>query len=122
MNEATTTLTRAGRCSTHNVTQFLQITLPVSSVARRGVFRWSACRYTRVGCGLVTVTAIGAVELLNSAVPWDHLGFVVDGRFLFSQRTLATAMLPDAFRELQKPTLVRARSRVDAPVRRRKAA
>lgn len=47
-----------------------------------------------------------AVELLNTAVPWDHLGFVVDGRYLFSQRTLETAMLPDVFRELQKPTLV----------------
>lgn len=47
-----------------------------------------------------------AAELLNSAVSWDHLGFVVDGRFLFTQRTLETAMLPEVFRELQKPTLV----------------
>ena len=47
-----------------------------------------------------------AVELLNTAVPWEQLGFVVDGRFLFTQRTLATTMLPDVFRELQRPTLV----------------
>jgi adenine-specific DNA-methyltransferase len=47
-----------------------------------------------------------AVELLNTSVPWEQLGFVVDGRFLFTQRTLATTMLPDVFRELQKPTLV----------------
>lgn len=41
-----------------------------------------------------------ATELLNTAVPWEQLGFVVDGRYLFSQRTLATAMLPEVFREL----------------------
>ena len=33
-----------------------------------------------------------AVRLLNSAVPWADLGFVVDGRFVFSQRTLQTAL------------------------------
>lgn len=47
-----------------------------------------------------------AVELLNTAVPWDQLGFVVDGRYLFTQRTLATTLLPEVFRELLKPTLV----------------
>lgn len=41
-----------------------------------------------------------AIELLNTAVPWDQLGFIVDGRYLFSQRTLATTMLPEVFREL----------------------
>jgi adenine-specific DNA-methyltransferase len=46
-----------------------------------------------------------AVELLNTAVPWNELGFVVDGRFLFMQRTLATTLLPEVFRELLKPTL-----------------
>lgn len=51
-----------------------------------------------------------ATVLLNTAVPWDHLGFIVDGRFLFSQRTLETAMLPDVFHELQKPALVRCKS------------
>lgn len=47
-----------------------------------------------------------AVELLNTAVPWEQLGFVVDGRYLFTQRALATALLPEVFRELLKPTLV----------------
>ena len=46
-----------------------------------------------------------AADLLNTAVPWEHLGFVVDGRFLFSQRTLETTMLPDVFHELQRPML-----------------
>ncbi|MDR2690375.1 MAG: class I SAM-dependent methyltransferase, partial [Azoarcus sp.] len=41
-----------------------------------------------------------AVELLNNAVPWEELGFVVDGRYLFTQRTLATLMLPDIFSKL----------------------
>lgn len=63
-----------------------------------------------------------AVELLNSAVPWDHLGFVVDGRFLFSQRALETTMLPDVFRELQKPALVRTNVGEALPARQRKAA
>lgn len=41
-----------------------------------------------------------AVELLNDAVPWEELGFVVDGRYLFTQRTLATLHLPACFAEL----------------------
>lgn len=45
-----------------------------------------------------------AVQLLNDAVPWDELGFVVDGRRLFSQRTLATLLLPPIFGELRNPT------------------
>lgn len=52
------------------------------------------------------IDLVRATSLLNTKVPWEHLGFVVDGRFLFSQRTLATAMLPDVFRELQKPVLI----------------
>lgn len=31
-------------------------------------------------------------------VEWDHLGFVCDGRFLFSQRSLENAPLPASFR------------------------
>ncbi len=38
-----------------------------------------------------------ALELLNKKVPWEKLGFVVDGRFIFSQRTLQTVILPDDF-------------------------
>lgn len=59
-----------------------------------------------------------AVELLNTAVPWDQLGFVVNGRYLFSQRTLTTVMLPEVFCELQKPMLVRRKS-VSATVKRK---
>lgn len=35
-------------------------------------------------------------RLLND-VDWHELGFVCDGRFLFAQRSLETAMLPEAF-------------------------
>lgn len=59
-----------------------------------------------------------ATELLNTAVPWDHLGFVVDGRYQFSQRTLATVMLPEVFSELKKPALVRRKS-VSVTVKRK---
>jgi adenine-specific DNA-methyltransferase len=32
-----------------------------------------------------------------NAVEWDHLGFICDGRFLFSQRSLENAPLPASF-------------------------
>lgn len=38
-----------------------------------------------------------AIELLNTSVPWEELGFIVDGRHLFTQRSLATLLLPEAF-------------------------
>ena len=44
---------------------------------------------------------------LNTAVNWEELGFVCDGRFLFSQRTLETCYLPAVFNELRKPHLVK---------------
>ena len=44
-----------------------------------------------------------AVKLLNSAVPWADLGFIVDGRFVFSQRTLQTLALPGEFDTLRIP-------------------
>jgi adenine-specific DNA-methyltransferase len=37
-------------------------------------------------------------EALN-AVDWGDLGFVCDGRYIFSQRSLANAPLPDSFRQ-----------------------
>ena len=43
-------------------------------------------------------------EALN-AVDWGDLGFVCDGRYLFSQRSLENAPLPDSFRQfLPEPT------------------
>ncbi|MDR1425350.1 MAG: class I SAM-dependent methyltransferase [Azoarcus sp.] len=38
-----------------------------------------------------------AIDLFNDAVPWEELGFVVDGRFMFTQRSLATLLLPEIF-------------------------
>ncbi|MER2513122.1 MAG: class I SAM-dependent methyltransferase [Nitrosomonas ureae] len=47
-------------------------------------------------------------EALNS-VEWDQLGFVCDGRFLFSQRSLENAPLPEAFKRFmpEKPEIRR---------------
>ncbi|HQR03577.1 MAG: class I SAM-dependent methyltransferase [Proteobacteria bacterium] len=42
-----------------------------------------------------------AMKLLNE-VDWSDLGFVCDGRFLFSQRTLQTCPLPAEFSQLRK--------------------
>lgn len=43
-----------------------------------------------------------AVELLNCEVDWGDLGYVCDGRFLFSQRSLQTCFLPESINELSK--------------------
>lgn len=41
-------------------------------------------------------------DALNT-VEWDQLGFVCDGRFLFTQRSLENAPLPDSFRRFLAP-------------------
>lgn len=41
-----------------------------------------------------------AVRLLNETVPWEALGFRVDGRYLFTQRSLHTLLLPASFQKL----------------------
>jgi adenine-specific DNA-methyltransferase len=41
-----------------------------------------------------------AISLLNTAVDWEELGFVCDGRYLFTQRSLQTCMLPGCFGDL----------------------
>ncbi|MDR2209836.1 MAG: class I SAM-dependent methyltransferase [Azoarcus sp.] len=41
-----------------------------------------------------------AIELFNDTVPWEELGFIVDGRYLFTQRSLATLILPEVFLSL----------------------
>lgn len=43
-----------------------------------------------------------AVELLNAAVDWHDLGFICDGRYLFTQRSLQLCSLPAIFSELRK--------------------
>ncbi len=44
---------------------------------------------------------VEATHLLNTAVPWEALGFRVDGRFLFTQRSLQTLILPECFATLE---------------------
>lgn len=51
-----------------------------------------------------------AKDLLNN-VDWQELGFVCDGRFLCTQRSLATCMLPESFRCLMGPKAVISDSR-----------
>jgi hypothetical protein len=40
---------------------------------------------------------IECTMMLNKEVDWQELGFVCDGRFLFTQRSLQTCLLPDRF-------------------------
>jgi adenine-specific DNA-methyltransferase len=44
-------------------------------------------------------------DMLND-VDWSELGFVCDGRFLFAQRSLEQALLPEAFAEFAVKGLV----------------
>jgi adenine-specific DNA-methyltransferase len=41
-----------------------------------------------------------AADMLNDQVDWEELGFVCDGRFLFTQRTLQNCLLPPVFEKL----------------------
>ena len=47
----------------------------------------------------------GNIEKMCSSlndVNWDELGFVCDGRYLFSQKSLQNTLLPESFREFYK--------------------
>ncbi|MEW6164602.1 MAG: class I SAM-dependent methyltransferase [Pseudomonadota bacterium] len=44
-----------------------------------------------------------ATDMLNDRVDWEELGFVCDGRFLFTQRSLQNCLLPPAFEALLRP-------------------
>jgi adenine-specific DNA-methyltransferase len=41
-----------------------------------------------------------AADMLNDQVDWEELGFICDGRFLFTQRTLQNCLLPPVFEKL----------------------
>lgn len=40
---------------------------------------------------------IECTMMLNKEIDWQELGFVCDGRFIFTQRSLQTCLLPDKF-------------------------
>ena len=40
---------------------------------------------------------IECTMMLNKEVDWQEQGFICDGRFLFTQRSLQTCLLPDKF-------------------------
>lgn len=46
------------------------------------------------------IDMVRATEWLNDRVDWQELGFVCDGRFMFTQRTLQNCLLPDTFERL----------------------
>jgi len=46
---------------------------------------------------------IECTMLLNHEVDWQELGFVCDGRFLFTQRSLQTCLLPEKFARFLPP-------------------
>jgi len=43
-----------------------------------------------------------AADMLNDQVNWQELGFVCDGRFLFTQRSLQNCLLPPVFEKLEQ--------------------
>ncbi|MFN3883569.1 MAG: Eco57I restriction-modification methylase domain-containing protein [Rhodocyclaceae bacterium] len=52
-----------------------------------------------------------AADMLNDMVDWHELGFVCDGRFLFSQRALQNCLLPAVFDKLRQMTVALAQRR-----------
>ena len=56
-----------------------------------------------------------ATDLLNDAVDWQELGFVCDGRHLFTQRTLQSCLLPAEFEKLLEMARAHAARRESAP-------
>jgi adenine-specific DNA-methyltransferase len=50
---------------------------------------------------LLTMDLALAADMLNDQVDWAELGFVCDGRFLFTQRTLQNCLLPPVFESLR---------------------
>ncbi len=46
---------------------------------------------------------IECTMMLNKEVDWQQLGFICDGRFLFTQRSLQTCLLPDKFSRYLPP-------------------
>jgi len=46
---------------------------------------------------------IRCMMMLNKEVDWQQLGFVCDGRFIFTQRSLQTCLLPDQFSQFLPP-------------------
>ena len=49
-----------------------------------------------------------AADMLNDQVDWQELGFVCDGRHLFTQRSLQNCLLPPVFGKLQQLAHARA--------------
>lgn len=50
---------------------------------------------------------IACTTMLNRQVDWQELGFVCDGRFLFTQRSLETSRLPAEFARFLPPSEVK---------------
>jgi len=48
---------------------------------------------------------IECTMMLNKEVDWQELGFVCDGRFIFTQRSLQTCLLPEKFSRYLPPAL-----------------
>ncbi|MDR2015531.1 MAG: class I SAM-dependent methyltransferase [Azoarcus sp.] len=70
---------------------------------KRPFFKHSCNAYDGSILALFPKTEINidhAIELFNDTVPWEELGFVVDGRYLFTQRSLTTLLLPETFASL----------------------
>jgi adenine-specific DNA-methyltransferase len=55
-----------------------------------------------------------AADMLNDQVDWAELGFICDGRFLFTQRTLQNCLLPPVFEKLMNMAQAQTQRRVAA--------
>lgn len=55
-----------------------------------------------------------AADMLNDRVDWAELGFICDGRFLLTQRTLQNCLLPPVFEKFQQMAQAQTRRRATA--------
>lgn len=91
----------------HHVSDFPRIYVNVKTRRPQPFFRHDACKdYDGSILALFpkdpNMDLTVATNLLNTSVDWEDLGFVCDGRFMFSQRGLEQCLLPDCFNELRK--------------------
>jgi len=84
----------------HYVSERLRIYVNGKTRNPRPFFRHPSLHYDGAILALFPHDPRANVELLCTLlndVDWQELGFVCDGRFIFSQRSLETAVLPEAF-------------------------
>jgi adenine-specific DNA-methyltransferase len=99
----------------HHVTEAPRLYVNCKTRRSRPFFLHDCCNYDGAILALFphlpTLDLALAVDMLNDQVDWAELGFVCDGRFLFTQRTLQNCLLPPVFQKLHNLALAQMQRR-----------